>query len=427
MVYIKSINKKKIINDPVYGFINIPSKLIFNIIEHRYFQRLRRIRQLGLSNYIYPGANHTRFQHSVGAMYLMQLAVESLRNKKIDITGKESKAVNCAILMHDIGHGPFSHTLEYSILENVSHEDISAQFMSRMNDEFDGKLALSIKIFNNQYNKKFLHQLVSSQLDMDRLDYLRRDSFFSGVIEGHIGSDRIIKMLNVDNDRLVVEAKGIYSVEKFLIARRIMYWQVYLHKTAVAAEQMLVRIFRRAKHLASNGVELFATPALRFFLYNRVDKVTLFSTEKIEKEMTPLDYFAWLDDSDVLSAVKVWTRHSDNVLSFLSTSLINRNLFAIEIENTPFQEDYVDSIKQKCLVRYNFTEEEMSYIVYTDILTNNAYCINNDKINIKCKDNTIKDIAEASDISNVSALSKIVKKHFICYPKPIREIMTKNK
>lgn len=413
-------NKKKIINDPVYGFINIPSKLIFRIIESPYFQRLRNIKQLGLTNLIYPGANHTRFQHALGAMHLMTQAIDVIRAKGHKISKQEAKSVIIAILLHDIGHGPFSHTLEYSFLNNVSHEDVSLLFMERLNKKFNNKLETAIKIFRNQYPKKFLHQLVSSQLDMDRLDYLKRDSFFTGVSEGVIGSDRIIKMLNVINDNLVVEEKGIYSIEKFLIARRLMYWQVYLHKTVVAAEEMLIKILDRAKHLSLNGVDVPATPNLKFLLKHRISKKVLSSDKKVLNGCTALDVFSQLDDNDIISSVKSWQYHDDKVLAYLSKSLILRRLFKIEIQDNPFDNSYIEKIKTAVKQKLNFTEKDLSYIVLHDSVSNNAYSISNDNIKILAKNGKLRDIAQASDISNVKALSKTVKKYFLIYPKECR-------
>jgi HD superfamily phosphohydrolase len=418
--------KSKIINDPVYGFIDTPSELIFTLIEHPFFQRLRRIRQLGLTFLIYPGANHTRFQHALGATYLMSLAIEVIRSKGHEITPQEAEAVMIAILLHDIGHGPFSHTLEYSFMDGISHEEISLLFMERLNTTFQGQLSLGITIFNNQYNKTFLHQLVSSQLDMDRLDYLRRDSFFTGVSEGVIGSDRIIKMLNVVDDELVVEAKGIYSIEKFLIARRLMYWQVYLHKTVLAAEQMLIKALNRARYLALHGVEIYTTPALKFFLYNKIDKNKLFNNDIVnEYNQNVLDVFAMLDDTDIISSLKYWAFHSDRILSYLSNGIINRKLFAIKIQHEKFSDEICLKIKEEAEKLLKLSPAEIDYIVISDCISNNAYTIDNDNINILYNTGELIDIAKASDISNVSALSKTVKKHFLCYPKDLDEKITK--
>src|SRR5690554_3755238 len=325
-----SLNKKKIINDPVYGFISIPSDLVYDLIEHRYFQRLRYIKQVSLTHLVYPGALHTRFHHALGAMHLMLLAIETLKGKGVEITKEEEEAAIIAILLHDIGHGPFSHSLEHTLVEGISHEHISHLIMNELNEEFAGQLTLAIAIFQDQHPKHFLHQLVSSQLDTDRMDYLNRDSFFTGVSEGVISFDRIIKMLNVANNQLVVEQKGIYSIEKFLIARRLMYWQVYLHKTVVSAEQMLIKALTRAKELSNSGVEMFATPALQHFLKQRI------THQNFEQSNEHLDWFTKLDDSDIMSALKVWTNHEDFVLSTLCKKLLGRELFRTEMRTTPF-------------------------------------------------------------------------------------------
>ncbi len=402
-----STNKLKIINDPVYGFIKIPYDLIFDLIEHPLFQRLRRIRQLGLTHFVYPGANHTRFQHAVGAMHLMGLAIEVIRSKGHLITDEEARAVTVAILLHDIGHGPFSHSLEHSLIKNTSHEKISLLMMEQLNEEFHGELTMAIEIFRNRYPKKFLHQLVSSQLDMDRLDYLKRDSFFTGVTEGVIGSDRIIKMLNVLNDQLVVEEKGIYSIEKFLIARRLMYWQVYLHRTVVASEQILVLMLKRAKHLSSMGEELFATPALAYFLQ--------------EQKQVSLEQFSILDDNDILASAKVWCNNSDKVLSMLANGLVNRKLFSVELDNQAFSVERVAEIRANVVEQENMSPQEAEYLVVSDSVSNYAYSDMDDRITIMDKNGNTRDIAEASDILNISVLSLTVRKYFLCYPRFIKE------
>lgn len=407
-------NKRKIINDPIYGFVSIPGDLIFDLIEHRYFQRLRRIKQLGLTNLVYPGALHTRFHHAIGAMHLMQEAVHTLRQKDVSITAQEEEAVLVAILLHDIGHGPFSHALEHSIVTGVNHEAISSLIMSKLNLEFKGKLDLAIKIFNDQYPKKFLHQLVSSQLDMDRLDYLKRDSFFTGVSEGVISSDRIIKMLNVVKNQLVVEQKGIYSIEKFLIARRLMYWQVYLHKTVLSAETLLVTILKRAKELSGNGRDLFATPALSLFLKNN------FTKKDFEKRGDLLDSFAKLDDNDVIASVKVWCEDEDKILSKLCTNLLNRKLFRVEISGSPIPKAYSDKITELAVKKYKVSKKEASYFVLTDKVNNSAYTADQLKINIRMSNNQLVDVAQASDLLNIQSLSKTVTKYFICYPKELK-------
>lgn len=402
-------NKKKIINDPVYGFVNIPFELIYDLIEHSWFQRLRRIKQLGLSYLVYPGAQHTRFQHVIGAMSLTFQAVEILKSKGIEITQHESESVCAAILLHDMGHGPFSHTLEGLIIKDVPHEAISLRFMELLNEQFDGKLTKAIEIFSNKYKKKFLHQLVSSQLDMDRLDYLRRDSFYTGVQEGSIGHDRIINMLNVVNDELVIEEKGIYSVEKFLIARRLMYWQVYLHKTVVAAEQLLIKIIQRAQYLASQNEKLFATPALHYFLYNKIGK------DEFYKNNEAFDNYCLLDDDDIFTSIKVWCNHSDKILSTLCNMLRNRKLPKVVLQNAPFEKTTVESYKFMAADNLDITMEEADYFVYTDSVQNKAYSANNFHINILFKNGQVQDIADASDQYNIDSLTKLVTKYFMCF------------
>lgn len=408
-----STNKRKIINDPIYGFVTIPNELIYDLINHPYFQRLRRIKQLGLTNLVYPGALHTRFHHAIGAMHLMQEALFTLRLKDIAITEDEGQAVLIAILLHDIGHGPFSHALENSLVKGISHETISSLFMDNLNKEFEGKLSLAIKIFNDNYKKRFLHQLVSSQLDMDRLDYLKRDSFFTGVSEGVISSDRIIKMLNVVKNELVVEHKAIYSIEKFLIARRLMYWQVYLHKTVLSAETLLVHILKRAKELAAHGHDLFATPALKLFLENN------FTKTDFEKKPSLLADFSKLDDSDVIASIKVWCDNSDKILARLCLNLLDRKLFKIEIQNTPISKDLTDKLIKKTMKLYGITAKEASYFVFTDKVNNSAYNASKFNINILMGNGQLIDVAQASDQLNIQSLSKTVTKHFICYPKEL--------
>jgi len=402
-------NKRKIINDPVFGFINIPNDFLYDIIQHPYFQRLNRIKQLGLSSVVYPGATHTRLQHSLGAMHLMGEAIAQLRDAGHEITHIESQAVKACILLHDIGHGPFSHTLEHSLVIGVSHEEISLLMMQQINNELEGKLDTAIEIFTNRYHKKFLHQLVASQLDMDRLDYLSRDSFYSGVSEGIVGSARIIKMLNIHNDQLVIEAKGIYSIEKFLVARRLMYWQVYLHKTSVAAEKMLLNILKRAKELANRNVELFASPALHYFLYNEVNK------DIFTHSMEALENFALLDDSDLICAIKVWSSHQDIVLSTLCKSFTNRRLFKVEVGAEPVGTDRRETLLKQYVEYFGVSMEEAAYFQGEEILSTDTYSPKDDRINILYKDGTIKDIAEASDMLNINVLTKKVEKHFYCY------------
>ena len=403
-------NKKKIFNDPIYGFISIPDDFIFDLIEHPYFQRLRRIMQLGLSHLVYPGALHTRFHHVLGAMHLMTQAVATIRRKGHEITQDEERAVLIAILLHDIGHGPFSHALEYDIVSGVSHEEISGFFMDRLAKEFGEDLDRALLIFKNKHHKPFLYQLVSSQLDMDRLDYLNRDSFYTGVSEGIIGSDRLIEMLNVHDGNLVLEEKGIYSIEKFIVARRLMYWQVYLHKTVVAAEFMLIHALRRAKQLAKKGEQLFASPALHFFLNNDVTKENFETDEKF------LNLFADLDDYDILGALKVWQSHPDKTLSELSKRLVNRKLFKIEISKEPYSPDRIQLEKELARKQFDLEDSEVDFFVYSDILSNNAYNHNKQNINMLMKNGEIIDLTKASDNLNISALALPVEKYFLCYP-----------
>jgi HD superfamily phosphohydrolase len=405
------LNKKKLFNDPVYGFVSIAYETVFDLIEHPYFQRLRNIKQLGLTHLVYPGALHTRFHHALGAMHLMGIALETLKNKGVVITEEEAEGVTIAILLHDIGHGPFSHALESCIVPGVQHEALSVLIMHRLNKYFNGKLTLAIAIFENKYEKKFLHQLVSSQLDMDRLDYLNRDSFYTGVSEGVIGFDRILKMLQVVNDELVVEEKGIYSIEKFLISRRLMYWQVYLHKTVIAAEQLLVKIFQRAKAIANNGVPLFASPSFNLLLANKI------STDAFYENELYLDAFMKLDDSDLFSAIKVWSEHEDPILAKLCKLLIDRKLFTIEMQNEAFTQKSIQVHKDKLTVSFPLTAQEQDYFVFSGKITNNAYNMEVGKRNILTKSKGLIDIADASDNLNLSALSKTVEKYFICYPK----------
>jgi len=408
------VGKQKIINDPIYGFISVSHDLVFELLEHPYFQRLRRIRQLGMTHLVYPGAHHTRFHHALGAMYLMGQALETLRFKKIEVSPEEAEAVLVAILLHDIGHGPYSHALEDSIVSGINHEQLSELFMDRLNELFQGRITLALKIFRNEYGRKFLHQLVSSQLDMDRLDYLNRDSFFTGVSEGVISSDRIIKMLNVHNDQLVIEAKGIYSIEKFIVARRLMYWQVYLHKTVVSAEGLLINILKRARELFRKGHPLFATPALQQFLKKE------FSYSDFLNDPSLLDTFAALDDSDVVAGIKVWQNENDPVLSDLCRRMMNRDLFRIVIQPEPFSKELVDRYKEAITRQLGWKEPELDYYLITGSMVNNAYNSSSDKIHILYKDGTLKDIAEAADTLNIQALAVAVEKHYLCFPKEIR-------
>ncbi len=404
------MNKKKIFNDPVYGFITIPYDILFDLIEHPYFQRLRRIKQLGLTDYVYPGALHTRFHHALGALHLMTEAIESLRSKGVVITEDEAKGVSIGILLHDIGHGPFSHALEHSLV-NVHHEDLSLMFMQALNEEFGGALTTAIKIFINSYPKKFLHQLISGQLDMDRLDYLTRDSFFTGVHEGVVGYDRIIKMLAVRNDELMVEEKGIYSIEKFLVARRLMYWQVYLHKTVVAAEQMLVKVLKRAKELAKQGVQLDVPESLRYCLYE------LDPSEKWDQNASDLlNNFARLDDYDIFAALKTFTQVQDPFLALLSKALIDRRLFRIELKSIPFKSDYIDNIRSKIAKEFIINQTEVDHLIIAGKETNSAYNTSKEEIKILYKGGSILPMSEISDFG---IKTEIITKYYLCYPKNI--------
>lgn len=402
-------NKLKILNDPIYGFITIPNEGIFDLIAHKYFQRLRRISQMGLSYLVYPGAHHTRFHHALGSMHLMKKAVNVLRFKGIAISNEEEDALLKAILLHDIGHGPFSHAMEHSLVENVSHEEISLLFMQNLNSEFNQSLTLAIKIFKGEYHRKFLNQLISSQLDMDRTDYLKRDSFYTGVAEGNINSERIITMLNVVNNELVVEEKGIYSVEKFLVARRLMYWQVYLHKTSLVAEQLLIRVLKRAKELSVLGVSLSASKAFSFFLNN---KITL---EEFNEDV--LDIFSRLDDVDIMSAMKEWMYHDDFVLSNLSQMIIERDLLKIEITDEPQAIASREKHLNYLVTTYSIHRSEAEYFVFGGAIANQAYMLDNQNINIYFKDGTVKDVTEASDQFNLRSLSNKITKYYLCYPK----------
>jgi len=407
------LNKKKIINDPVYGFISIPSELVYDVISHPYFQRLRYIKQLGMTHLVYPGALHTRFHHALGAMHLMSLAIEVLRSKGHSVTESEEEAATLAILLHDIGHGPFSHALEHSLVTGIKHEDISARLMQELNQHFDGRLSHAIEIFNGTYSKKFLHQLISGQLDLDRMDYLNRDSFFTGVSEGVISFDRIIKMFNVDDDNLVIEEKGIYSIEKFLIARRLMYWQVYLHKTVIAGEMLLVKLLERAKFLSLKGEDLFASPSLNHFLKNDINEVDFFT------QHNNLIHFTNLDDQDIYAAVKVWTKHPDKILSTLCQMFTSRNLYKVEMENEIASNDRIKFLQNAVVNLLQIKADEAMYFVFTDSIQNRAYNAGVGNIKILMKNNDIVDIAKASDLSNLESLQKTVEKYILCYPKGI--------
>lgn len=404
-------NKNKILNDPVYGFITIQHELTFDLMDHPFVQRLRRISQLGLSHLVYPGAVHNRFHHAIGALHLMQEAIAVLRAKGTDISDQEGEAVCAAILLHDVGHGPFSHALEHSIVKGVQHEDISALIMSRLNDEMNGALDTAIAIFNDHHPKRFLHQLVASQLDMDRMDYLARDSFYSGVAEGKIGSERIIKMLAVKDDRLVVEEKGIYSIEKFLMARRLMYWQVYLHRTVLCAEFMLMRVLKRAKALALSGVDVFTTPALSIFINESLDRAKFIADPEI------LNRFCELDDSDITCALKVWQHHDDPILSELSKRIVHRNLFQIELRSQPFSNDEVETTIKNVAKGLGLSREDATQFVINDTIHNSLY--SEEGISIQFKNGTVQDFAEASDQLNREILTRTVSKSFLCYPKEL--------
>lgn len=399
----------KIINDPVHGFIKIPQGLLLDIIQHPLMQRLTRIKQLGMSSFVYPGAQHTRFQHSIGAFHLTSEAMLALSQKGIFIFDSEAEAVEMAILMHDIGHGPFSHVLENTLISGISHEDISLRMMEQINSDLSGQLTLALNIFRNEYHKKFLHQLISSQLDMDRLDYLRRDSFFTGVQEGVVGCARIIKMLNVVEDNLVIDEKGIYPIENYLTSRRSMYWQVYLHKTVVAYEKILINILRRAKYLVKNGENLFAPPALQYFLYNDIDN------QKFTENEDVLKFYAKLDDNDIWSTVKVWMDSKDKILSMLSYNLINRKTFKVEVHDEEVDENYIQDLRLKLSEKYQISYDETEYLYGLDTIKTNMYDIENDNIKVYMKDNSIRDICEVSELLNVALLIRQKPKYYIIY------------
>lgn len=407
------INKQKILNDPIYGFITIPNSLIYDLIQHPYFQRLRRISQMGMSSLVYPGAHHTRFHHALGCMHIMQKAIRVLRFKNIQISETEENALYISILLHDIGHGPFSHAMERSIVEEVNHESISLLFMNKLNEEFNGQLDLAIQVFKGEYHRNFMLQLVSSQLDIDRLDYLKRDSFYSGVAEGNINSERLIQMMNVVDDVLVIEEKGIYSVEKFLVARRLMYWQAYFHKTSLVAEQILTRILKRAKELTQKGIILSCSAPLQYFLKN---KVTLNSFNNVT-----LDKFALLDDYDIISAIKGWQFHDDFILGSLSRMIINRDLLKIKLSRDKFSKEEINTLRETFAAENNITLKEASYFIFKGKIKNQAYNKEGEPIQILKKDKSIEDVLLASDQLNLKALSKPVTKYFICFPKVLVE------
>ena len=407
------INKLKILNDPIYGFITIPNPFIYDLVQHPYFQRLRRISQMGLSYLVYPGAHHTRFHHALGCMHIMQKAIEVLRFKGILISDEEENALLIAILLHDIGHGPFSHAMEHSIVEDVNHEAISLLFMNKLNEEFDGKLSLAIQIFKGEYHRKFMLQLISSQLDMDRMDYLKRDSFYSGVAEGNISSDRLIQMMTVVDDRLVIEEKGIYSVEKFLMARRLMYWQVYFHKTSLVAELILTKVLKRAKELTQKGIVLPCSEPLLFFMKNKVELSTF--------DNDTLDKFAQLDDFDVISALKSWLNNDDFILSSLSKMIINRDLLKIKLNNEKFSKEVLEVSIAAFSKENNISIQEANYFVFKGKIKNQAYSIEAEPIRILKKDMAVEDVVEVSDQLNLKSLSKQVTKYYICFPKQLVE------
>ena len=403
------MNDSKIINDPVFGFIKIPRGPLLQIVQHPLMQRLTRIKQLGLASVVYPAAQHTRFQHSIGAFHLMSEAIRSLQQKGIYIFDSEEEAVEAAILMHDIGHGPFSHVLENTLIHGITHEEISLLMMEQINQEMNGALNLALMIFKDEYPKRFLHQLISSQLDVDRLDYLRRDSFFTGVTEGNIGSARIIKMLDVVDDKLVVNSKGIYSIENFLTTRRLMYWQVYLHKTAVACEKVLVNTLLRAKYLVMNGEDVFAPPSLKYFLVNEVDAVWFNDHEEA------LHHYEMLDDNDIWSAIKVWMDSHDKILSILATNLIHRNIFQVEVHEQPITEERLADLRKEISEKTGIDEKDAHYLMNVSVIQKDMYDVNDDRIGILYKDGTIRDIAESSEILNISLLSKKIRKYYLCY------------
>ena len=402
----KSRNKLKIVNDPVYGFIHIPNEFILDLIEHPYFQRLCRISQMGLSYLVYPGARHTRFHHALGCMYLMQQAIQTLRYKQVEITPEEEEGLYIAILLHDIGHGPFSHAMEHSIVEGISHEEISLAFMEELNRQFEGKLSVAIEIFQKKYHKQFMNQHISSQLDMDRLDYLKRDSFYSGVSEGNINSQRIIAMLTVKDDTLIVEEKGIYSIEEFLVARRLMYWQVYLHKTSIGAEFVLIRILARVKELTQQGKKLPMTTALRFFVENHITKETF--------DRHALHLFAQLDDYDIISGLKEWQYGDDWVLAKLSQMILNRDLLRVKLYKSPVEKEKVQELLQETAQQLNISEDLAHYFVFTGEISNTAYRKDEQNILIYTKNNKIVDVTKASDQMNLDALSTKVTKYYLC-------------
>jgi HD superfamily phosphohydrolase len=401
--------KLNTLNDPIYGFISIPNTLVFDLVEHPYFQRLRRISQMGLSYLVYPGAHHSRFHHALGCTFLMQKAVQVLRFKGVVVSEEEEEALQIAILLHDIGHGPFSHAMEHSIVDGVSHEEISLLFMESLNEKFNGRLTQAIQIFKGSYHRKFLCQLISGQLDMDRLDYLKRDSFYAGTPEGNINSERLISMLNVVDDELVVEEKGVYSVEKFIIARRFMYWQVYLHKTGLVAEQILVKVLQRAKELVEMGAKLECSEPLQYFLKNRITKENFNETK--------LNIFAELDDYDIVSAIKSWKNHNDFILNNLCNRLLNRNLFKIKVKDKPFSSKQISQKQSLLLERYQISEDQLHYFVIDGVISNLAYNTKKENIRLLTAKGKLVDISKISDQLRSKALTNQVTKYYLCYPK----------
>lgn len=410
-LYLWAMMKQKVINDPVHGFIAINDALIYKIIEHPFFQRLRRIKQLGLTDFVYPGANHTRFHHAIGAYHLMRKALHTLKMKGAEINEEEERGAQIAILLHDIGHGPFSHTLEHTLIHEVSHEDISLMFMRELNKEFEGALDVAIQIFTDKHPKQFLHQLVSGQLDVDRLDYLTRDSFFTGVSEGVINYNRLIDMMDVVDNALVVEAKGIYSVEKFLISRRIMYWQVYLHKTVICAEEMLIKLVKRAQFLASQGKEISCSNSLRYFIERSV------GADDFKSDVQTLNQYSSLDDIDIMSAVKLWMDNEDKILAHLAKSLMNRELFKIKLQDEDFGEAEIQKLEQKIMDRFGVSKDEVDYLLIHHKITSYLYNPQHAMIKILLKNGHVQDFAEASDQWSSLAMQKAVTKHYCCYPK----------
>jgi len=406
-------NKLKIFNDPIYGFITIPNTLIYDLIQHPYFQRLRRISQMGMSYLVYPGAHHTRFHHALGCMHIMQKAIQTLQFKGVSISNAEENALYVAILLHDIGHGPYSHAMEHSIVEEVNHEELSLLFMEQLNKEFDGQLTLAIQIFKGEYHRKFMLQLISSQLDMDRMDYLKRDSFYSGVAEGNINSERLIQMMNVENDLLVIEEKGIYSVEKFLVARRLMYWQTYLHKTSVVAELILTKILKRAKELTQKGITLSCSESLQFFMQHKISIVNF--------DKNIVDKYSYLDDYDLMGAIKSWQFNNDFVLQNLCRMILNRDLLKIHITENKPKKSMLIEYKNKFIEKVNISEKEVDYFVFIGKLKNQAYSKSSEPIYVLKKDKSVKDVVEASDQMYLKALSKEVTKYYICFPKVVIE------